>query len=85
MRPDGNQRQFWRTKISKCAKTKKLYRGVAKLVSRQFRVLETVGSNPATSTKKEQVALAVNVIKLRKEPSSEMGLALFFAKKLKKF
>ena len=27
------------------------YRGVAKLVSRQFRVLETVGSSPATSTK----------------------------------
>ena len=60
MRPDGDQRQFWRTKISKCVKKqKKLYRGVAKLVSRQFRVLETVGSSPATSTKKEQVALAV--------------------------
>ena len=32
-------------------KTKKLNRGVAKLASRQFRVLEIVGSNPATSTK----------------------------------
>ena len=29
-----------------------LIRGVAKVVSRQFRVLETVGSSPAASTKK---------------------------------
>ena len=28
------------------------FRGVAKVVSRQFRVLETVGSSPAASTKK---------------------------------
>ena len=35
------------------------YRGVAKVVSRQFRVLETVGSSPAASTKKSQTALAV--------------------------
>ena len=28
-------------------------RGVAKVVSRQFRVLETVGSSPAASTKKQ--------------------------------
>ena len=30
-----------------------LSRGVAKVVSRQFRVLETVGSSPAASTTKE--------------------------------
>ena len=29
-----------------------IFRGVAKVVSRQFRVLETVGSSPAASTKK---------------------------------
>ena len=34
-------------------------RGVAKVVSRQFRVLETVGSSPAASTKKRRIALAV--------------------------
>ena len=35
----------------KITKINKFYRGVAKLVSRQFRVLEIVGSSPATSTK----------------------------------
>ena len=30
-----------------------IFRGVAKVVSRQFRVLETVGSSPAASTKKK--------------------------------
>ena len=40
------------TKASSQAKLKQLnkFRGVAKVVSRQFRVLETVGSSPAAST-----------------------------------
>ena len=33
-------------------RNKIIFRGVAKVVSRQFRVLETVGSSPAASTKK---------------------------------
>ena len=35
-----------------------IFRGVAKVVSRQFRVLETVGSSPAASTKKRRQSLA---------------------------
>ena len=34
---------------------------------------------------KKRLRLELNVIKLRKEPSSEMDLALFLRKKLKKF
>ena len=37
-----------------------IFRGVAKVVSRQFRVLETVGSSPAASTKKEGHSLRVS-------------------------
>ena len=36
-----------------------IFRGVAQLVARQFRVLEAASSSPATSTKKEQTSLAV--------------------------
>ena len=36
-----------------------LFRGVAKVVSRQFRVLETVGSSPAASTKKRGITPVV--------------------------
>ena len=35
------------------------FRGVAKVVSRQFRVLETVGSSPAASTKKNRESLTI--------------------------
>ena len=38
-----------------------IFRGVAKVVSRQFRVLETAGSSPTASTKKERVTLAVTL------------------------
>ena len=36
-------------------KSNVIFRGVAKVVSRQFRVLETVGSSPAASTKRKKI------------------------------
>ena len=63
MRPDGNRASInWRTETTKKElKPINFNRGVAKLVSRQFRVLETVGSSPATSTIKNRQPLRLPV------------------------